>query len=488
MKLRVMSCVLSGLLMLASVASAQQGTSEIRGKVLDTQGASVPGVTVTVRNQETGMFRDAVSNADGTYFVSGIVPGLYELSANLQGFKKYSRRDVSLEIGKTATVDVRLEIGTMEEMVTVVADSPIVDVTSKEVGGRVTARELVELPSVNRNFVGFVGLLPGIIPSISTESFGSDSVTVNGQDARNNNYMLDGGNNNDDVIGQRAGTQARTPIEAVQEFQVLTNQFDAEFGRTAGAIINAVTKQGTNQLRGSAFVFGQDASLTNKDFFAKRNNNPKPDTSQWQWGGTVGGPIVQNKAHFFGSLERTTIDEGITVNVPARPDLNGTTTDADARVEHHRALRSPGEREPHVGRPLAARVLAAVQPGHRRRRCSTCRARGRRPGPDGRRHRQFRAEQQHGQHAARRLDAGRRGLRQLVLQRRTDECKPTVSPRSPSRPSPISRAPSRRLASTTRSRLKTRCHGSCRTSAATTTSSSGSSTSTHNLRTTPRTT
>ncbi len=108
---------------------------------------------------------------------------------------------------------------------------------------------------MNRNFVGFVGLLPGIIPSISTESFGSDSVTVNGQDPRNNNYMLDGANNNDDVIGQRAGTQARTPIEAVQEFQVITNQFDAEFGRTNGAIINAVTKQGTNAFRGSAFLF-----------------------------------------------------------------------------------------------------------------------------------------------------------------------------------------------------------------------------------------
>ena len=113
----------------------------------------------------------------------------------------------------------------------VTAEAPVVDVTSKEVGGNITARELVDLPSVNRNFIGFVGLLPGIVPNISTESFGSDSITVNGTDPRKNNYMLDGANNNDDVIGQRAGTQARTPIEAVQEFQVITNQFDAEFGR-----------------------------------------------------------------------------------------------------------------------------------------------------------------------------------------------------------------------------------------------------------------
>ncbi len=168
------------------------------------------------------------------------------LTAELQSFRKYQRKDVRLEVGKTTTIDIELAVGSIEEVVAVTSESPIVDITSKEVGGTVTARELVELPSVNRNFVGFVGLLPGIIPSISTESFGSDSITVNGQDPRNNNYMLDGANNNDDVIGQRAGTQARTPIEAVAEFQVITNQFDAEFGRTAGAIINAVTKQGSN--------------------------------------------------------------------------------------------------------------------------------------------------------------------------------------------------------------------------------------------------
>src|SRR6185295_8232206 len=114
-------------------------------------------------------------------------------------------------------------------------------------------------------FIGFIGLLPGVVPSIATESFGSDSVNVNGQDARNNNYLLDGVNNNDDVIGQRAGTQARTPIESIQEFQVLTSQYDAEFGRTTGAIINAVIKQGANAFHGSAFYFLQDASLTTKD-------------------------------------------------------------------------------------------------------------------------------------------------------------------------------------------------------------------------------
>jgi hypothetical protein len=324
----------------AAAAAAQQGTTEVRGRVLDPQGSVLPGVTVIVRNQDTGMFREAVSTQDGTYFISGIVPGTYELTAELQGFKKYARHDLRLEIGRTATFDVQLEVGSLQETVTVSAESPLLDVTSKEVGGNITARELVDLPSINRNFVGFVGLLPGIIPTISTESFGSDSVTVNGQDPRNNNYMLDGANNNDDVIGQRAGTQARTPIEAVQEFQVITNQFDAEFGRTTGAIINAVTKQGTNVFRGSVFGFFQDADLTNKDYFARKLQLAKPDTSQQQFGGTIGGPILRDRAHFFFSVERVRIDEGVTVNVPARPEFNATTTEATrvwntvARFDH----------------------------------------------------------------------------------------------------------------------------------------------------------
>ena len=169
---------------------AQQGTTEVRGRVLDPQGALLPGVTVTVRNQDTGMFRETVSNDDGTFLVNGIVPGRYEIAAELQGFKKFVRRDMELEIGKTATLDLPLEVGQLSETVNVSAEVPQVDVTSKEIGGNITTRELVELPSINGNFVGFIGLLPGIVPTISTESFGSDSITVNGQDPRNNNYML----------------------------------------------------------------------------------------------------------------------------------------------------------------------------------------------------------------------------------------------------------------------------------------------------------
>jgi hypothetical protein len=320
---------LLAILLSASQAVAQQGSAELRGRLLDNSGGALPGVTVTVRNQASGVYRNATSTADGAYFMTALIPGVYELTAELSGFRRYSRKDLRLEVGKTATVDVQLEVGGIQEELVVSAEAPIVDVTSKEVGGNITSQDLLSLPSVNRNFVGFIGLLPGVVPSISTESFGSDSVNVNGQDARNNNYLMDGGNNNDDVIGQRAGTQARPPLEAVQEFQVLTSQFDAEFGRSAGAVVNAVFKQGGNAFHGSAFYFLQDASLTSKDFFVEQNNLNKPDTRFQQYGLTLGGPIVRDKAHFFLSLERPANDRATSIVVPARPEFNASPTTQD---------------------------------------------------------------------------------------------------------------------------------------------------------------
>lgn len=318
-----------GLIVVANDVAAQQGTAEIRGRVVDQSGGALPGATVMVRNQASGVFRQGLSTSDGSYFLTGVTPGVYELTAEMSGFKKYQQKDIRLEVGKTASVDVRLEVGGVTEQLTVTAEAPIVDVTSKEVGGNISEKDLISLPSVNRNFIGFIGLLPGVVPSISTESFGSDSVSVNGQDARNNNYLVDGANNNDDVIGQRAGTQARTPIESIQEFQVLTSQYDAEFGRSTGAIINAVTKQGGNDFHGSAFYFLQDASYTEKDYFVKKNNLTKPDTRFQQFGFTLGGPVIKNKAHFFTSVERVMNDRASTINIPARPEFNASPTTED---------------------------------------------------------------------------------------------------------------------------------------------------------------
>ena len=200
------------------------------------------------------------------------------------------------------------------------------DTTSSQIGGVLTNRELTELPSVNRNFTSFLALLPGTIPTYNTTSFGADSVQAGGQAAGNVNYNLDGGANNDSARGGGSGAQARIPIEAIQEFQFLTGQFDAEFGGTSGAIVNAVSKQGTNAWHGGMFLRTKSGKTTAPDFFVKKNNLAEPDTKEHQWGGTFGGPIVRDKAHFFSSFEQVILDLGVTLNISARPELSAAST------------------------------------------------------------------------------------------------------------------------------------------------------------------
>lgn len=322
--LRRIVFALVGVLVLASPLLAQQGTSELRGRVSDQQGAVLPGVTVVVRHQESGLFRESVTSGDGTFLMSGMTPGVYEVTAELSGFKKYSQRDVRLEVGKTTQVDLKFEVGGLTESVTVTGESPLVDTTSQEIGGRISSQEFVDTPSFNRNFAGYLGMLPGVVATISATTFGADSISVAGQNVRNVNYTMDGSNNNDTFNGGNGGAQARVPVEAVQEFQLLTSQFDAEYGLSSGGIVNSVSKQGTNRLRGAAFLFFQDEKMSSLEYFANKEGLEEAPSQQQQWGGVLGGPIVKDKAHFFGSLERVALDSSVTTNIPTRPDLNRT--------------------------------------------------------------------------------------------------------------------------------------------------------------------
>ena len=348
-------------------------------------------------------------------------------------------------------------------------ESPLVDVTSKEIGGNITSETLTQLPSVNGNFIGFIGLLPGIVPSISTESFGSDAISVNGQDPRNNNYSVDGGNNNDDVIGQRAGMQARTPIEAIQEFQVITNQYDAEFGRTSGAVVNAVTKSGTNSLRGSAFGFFQDGSLTTKDYFAKKNDLAKSDTSYQRWGGTVGGPIVPRQDPVLLQPRAVRDRSANTIVIPARPDLNDQQTTQD-RV-WNTIIR--GDHQINANNTYSVRWLretvAADEPDHPRGGDGAGGAGGSRRRPDAGDQHQLGAVEHQGQHASPDLDARERGVRQRLLQRQRPRLDASASRRWRSRTSSTSRTTPRRRASTTPFRSTTPSPGSSPACTATTT-------------------
>jgi outer membrane receptor protein involved in Fe transport len=321
---------------LASQAGAQLANSSISGTVVGADGAGLPGVTVTARNQASGLVRTSVTAENGSYFISGIKPGVYEVSFDLEGFPGVSRKDVELRVGQETRLGATLKLAQVEEAITVTGEAPIVETTSKEIGGTLTTQEFQDLPTQNRSFALFAALLPGITPVPSTESTSGDAIFANGQDDNNNSFNVDGANNDDDVIGARAGAQTRTPIEAIQEFQVLTSQFDAEFGRSTGAVLNAVTKSGGNSFHGSAFSYLQRSDWNETDFFIERSGRQNPDAKYDARGFTLGGPIVHDRVHFFVSYEDDVAKAGVAGIFNTRPELNFTTT-VDNKIKNHLA-------------------------------------------------------------------------------------------------------------------------------------------------------
>jgi outer membrane receptor protein involved in Fe transport len=318
----------------ASQAGAQFANASLAGTVAGGDGSGLPGVAVTVRNQESGLVRSAVTAGDGGYSVTGLKPGTYEVTFELAGFRSNSRKNLELRVGQETRLAVTLEVGKLEETITVTSDAPIVETTSKEIGGTLNTQEFLDLPSQNHSFALFAALLPGVVPSPATESTSADAIFANGQDDNNNAFYVDGANNDDDVIGARAGAQARTAIEAIQEFQVLTSQFDAEFGRSTGAVLNAVTKSGGNQFLGSAFGYFQRSSWNQTGFFARRQGLKNPDSMFNSLGGTLGGPIIQDKLHFFGSYENDLDQAGALGVFNTRPELNFSTT-VDNKIKNY---------------------------------------------------------------------------------------------------------------------------------------------------------
>jgi hypothetical protein len=245
MRIRQVVWILPLFLATALPVLAQQGTSEIGGRVTDEQGAVLPGVSIVITNEETGVFREVTSGTDGSYFASQLIPGRYRIAAKLASFRTFERGGLQLAVGKTLTIDVTLMLGSLAETLTVTAESPLVDTTSIKVGGNIGTQELSELPAMNRNFFAAVALLPGY-SVFAVQPDGQRHDRLRRQTSQNNNVAVDGGYNADDALGTSAGAQVRTPLEAIQEFQVLTSLYDAEFGRASGAIVNAVTKAGTN--------------------------------------------------------------------------------------------------------------------------------------------------------------------------------------------------------------------------------------------------
>ena len=308
-----------------STLLAQQASSGMQGRVVDESGLALPGVTIVLTHEQSGMFRQVVSNVDGTYYLTGVLPGPYKIMAELGGFAKFER-SIQLSVGNIAAVEITLKVGGLEETLTVTGQAPLVDTQTNQVGANISQDELAALPISNRNWTMAVGLTPGVQVSQSSASFACDSLIVGGGSNRSGNFAVDGVGNNDDYLGSSCGSQVRPALEAVQEFQVLTNQYDAEFGRSAGAIINAITRQGGNAFHGVVFGSFTDDKVTSSDFFVQQANLDKPVSAQSDWGGTLGGPILKDKMHFFYSLDRIVYKEGRSNTFAARPELNYANT------------------------------------------------------------------------------------------------------------------------------------------------------------------
>ena len=303
--------VLCAVLVSAGLASAQ-ATSTITGRVLDQGDAVLPGVTVTVTNQNTGVARTTVSNEEGVYFLPGLEPGVYTVQTELTGFQTSMRQDVNLGVNSTISIDFTMPVAGLNEAVTVTGAAPLIEVTQSKVASSIEATELQNLPLVTRNVSGMLALLPGAvqIEPVHRSKTNVGSVSYGGSAGTNVIPSVDGADNRDNQFG---GPLLAYSTEAIEQFQLATSQFNAADGRTGGAALSMVTKSGTNVLRGSAFAFGRSDAMTAKDFFTAEANRDKTPYSRQQFGGSAGGPILENRAFFFGAIERIREDSELAV-------------------------------------------------------------------------------------------------------------------------------------------------------------------------------
>lgn len=288
-------------LAMTAIAIAQQATGSIEGLVRDSTGAVLAGADVAVINTETGAVRMFVTNDSGFYKVPSLPVGKYTVRVTVQGFAPKDLTNVILQVGSVAEVNVDLEVGnTGGETVVVTAEAPLVETTRTYVATTVDERSIKDLPVNGRNFLEFALLTPGV----SQDPRGGD-ISFGGLRGTNNSLQIDGSDNNNSFFGQSLGRtgSGRAPYQfskdAVKEFQVNTNTYAAEYGRAGGAVINAVTKSGTNDFHGGAFIFFRDRSLNAEEPFAKANKRPKARNRFYQFGALASGPIKKDKAFFF---------------------------------------------------------------------------------------------------------------------------------------------------------------------------------------------
>ena len=311
------------LLGVATPSSAQLVGGAIQGTVRDSQGAVLPGASIVVRNVGTGATYEQTTDQSGHYQALALSPGEYEVGVSLTGFRGVAHRGIRLTVGQTAVVDTVLELGTVSELIEVRADAASVNLATGAVSGLVGEREIRDLPLNGRSFQQLALLQPGVQAALAA---GNDvvggrtpKISINGTRPEMNSFLLDGTDINN-VYNKTPGSAAGVllGVEAVLEFQVLTNAYSAEFGRSAGGVFNAVTRSGENRYSGSLFEFHRNSALDARNFFDPASL-PKPEFTRHQFGGVLGGPLQRDQTFFFVAYEGLVERLGVT-GVTAVPD------------------------------------------------------------------------------------------------------------------------------------------------------------------------
>jgi outer membrane receptor protein involved in Fe transport len=329
---RLFSLLCALVALLPAPAGAQIDRATLTGVVHDPTGAVVPGATLTVTRDATGVRRATTTTADGTYLVVDLTPGEYLVEAAAPGFQTAAQL-VVLTTGQRARLDLDLAASGVAETVTVQAAVPLLETQAAALGTVVSRNEIANLPLAIRNWDDLLFTIPGVQGDRYTEQTGTTNagrtggVSIHGNRSLQNNFLLDGVDNNSISTNvQELSTQVSRPsIDAIDEFQVVTSPFGAQYGRAPGGAIVVTTKSGTNRLFGTAYDYFRDERFDERTFFAKRQNLEKPANDQNQFGANLGGPILRNRAFFFGDLEATRITQGVlrTGRVATADERNG---------------------------------------------------------------------------------------------------------------------------------------------------------------------
>src|SRR5436190_5576340 len=295
--------ILICLLAFARAAAAQAPTGSIDGVIVDSSGAVMPGVTVVLTHDPTGVAREVVSDAQGVFRAPLLPVGPYTLKASMSGFQPVETQ-ILIAIGQAVSTRLEMKTGTIAESVTVrapiSASTPSVETTRSQMSSTISENSVANLPVNGRNFIDFALLTPGVTRDVRT-----GDISFAGQRGTLNSLVVDGADNNNTFFGQTSGRtgSGRAPYQfsqdAVKEFQVNSNSFSAEYGRAGGAVVNVVTKSGTNDFHGSAFDYYRDKSLNTNSYINVINNRVKSPYHFDQYGITGGGPLVKDKHFFF---------------------------------------------------------------------------------------------------------------------------------------------------------------------------------------------